>query len=332
MIKKASAGILSFLTLVLSLALASPGIAFASDADDAANIYNSTNSARQNNGLNGLTRNGSLDSVAYNWAVSMSQNNNFAHNPSTGSQIPSGWSKWGENIAWVMGSSSSAMFDNWMNSSGHYANIMGDFTDIGVAYYTDSSGKSWGVQVFAKYSPAVVTPEPPVTPPAPPVTPPTPPVTSTPTNPPTTSSPSPSNPTIPVKPSTPGTPSTSNTTPNTPSSSNSNSNVPTPYSTPEARATEAISTQAIANDDNGATFKKLEFLSTSEEPTTEIYNKYNSPETISVTTASGDVITINKKPSDPIHISIGLGVIVLGCIITIFFMRRNNMKAAKKDA
>lgn len=54
-----------------------------------------------------------------------------------------------ENVAQGY-SGEAAMHDGWMASPGHRANILGDFTDIGVAFLS-AGGTTWGVQVFASY-------------------------------------------------------------------------------------------------------------------------------------------------------------------------------------
>jgi hypothetical protein len=63
-----------------------------------------------------------------------------------------------------------SVHNGWMNSEGHRANILGDFTDIGIAFIS-GGGTTWGVEVFATY-PGNVGPAPPVAeapPPPPPV-------------------------------------------------------------------------------------------------------------------------------------------------------------------
>lgn len=130
-----------------------------------------------------------MDQVAANWAAQMAANNTMAHNPDYPSQIPGGWTAAAENVAQGH-PTGAAMHDGWMNSSGHRANILGDYTDVGIAFLS-SGGTTWGVEVFAKY-PGHVGPANPAPPPPPAVAPapapapteaavgePTPPATST---------------------------------------------------------------------------------------------------------------------------------------------------------
>lgn len=188
---------LSLLALVVMLfgVLVPATTASAYDEDT---IVQLTNEARWSNGQAGLLRNGDLDAVALAWAQHMASTGVMEHNPDVTAQVPAGWRAVGENVSEGY-SSGSSVHEAWMESPGHRANILGDYTDIGVALY-DGGNSVWGVQVFAKYpghvgpgAPAPApAPAPPVEPaPAPaPVAPPvveTPPPTVTPTPTPTPS-------------------------------------------------------------------------------------------------------------------------------------------------
>ncbi|WP_341952284.1 CAP domain-containing protein [Salinibacterium sp. TMP30] len=131
--------------VVLPVAVATPVSAAPADT-----IHNLVNQARWDNGLPGLTRNSAMDAVALNWAQQMAANNTMSHNPSYSSQIPGGWNQAGENVAQGY-PTAQAMHDGWMSSSGHRANILGSFTDVGIAFF-ESGGTTWGVQVFARYA------------------------------------------------------------------------------------------------------------------------------------------------------------------------------------
>ncbi len=148
--------------VLVGFALTSVGVTSAS-ASEADTIAALVNQARASAGLPGLIHNPAMDSVAARWANQMGAANSMVHNPSYSSQIPSGWSRAGENIA--MGQPTpSEMHTAWMNSAGHRANILGDFTDIGIAFVT-VDGTTWGVEDFGKYAghagaPAPVDPPP----------------------------------------------------------------------------------------------------------------------------------------------------------------------------
>ncbi|KAA1424766.1 CAP domain-containing protein [Mumia zhuanghuii] len=161
---RASAGALAVLAAVVSLVLAiAPPVAAASESDT---ITARANAARADEGLAPLVRNPALDAAALDWAREMADDGRLSHNPDLSGAVPSGWQRIGENVAQGYGSGS-AMHAGWMGSSGHRANILGDYTDIGVAFIRED-GTTWGVQVFAKYPgsanrPAPVTPSAPRT-------------------------------------------------------------------------------------------------------------------------------------------------------------------------
>ena len=56
------------------------------------------------------------------------------------------WSA-GENIAAGFTDAATVM-NGWLNSPGHYMNIMGDYSHIGVGHYTDAYGTEYWVQLF----------------------------------------------------------------------------------------------------------------------------------------------------------------------------------------
>ncbi|MBH0023158.1 cell wall-binding repeat-containing protein [Salinibacterium sp. SWN248] len=139
--------------LASGLALSTPSPA---EAAGESTILSLVNEARAAEGLGPLKLNSSLSSVSSKWAYQMAANGEMTHNPSYSSQIPSGWTRAGENVArgWP---SATAVHDAWMNSAGHRANIMGDYTDIGIAFVT-SGGTTWAVENFGKYGASVPAP------------------------------------------------------------------------------------------------------------------------------------------------------------------------------
>ena len=154
----------SFISLAVVAALtALPVVAVSSaayaDPNDIATILADTNVAREGNGLTSLESNTDLDAVAQAWAEHMSSTGEGnVHNPNLNSEIPAGFSASAENIAFGIGSD--AVVNAWLNSPGHYANIMySDFTDIGIGYYVGEDSIPYAVQVFATYPPPVTVPD-----------------------------------------------------------------------------------------------------------------------------------------------------------------------------
>jgi uncharacterized protein YkwD len=103
------------------------------------------NSYRSNNGLAGLSRDGSLDSRARSWSEQMAAAGGLSHS-NIGSLLPP-WSAAAENVG--MGGSVGAVFDALAGSSGHRANMLGGYTHFGVGVWVDSAGVIWTTHVFA---------------------------------------------------------------------------------------------------------------------------------------------------------------------------------------
>jgi hypothetical protein len=150
--------------------------------DAVAQILSDTNALRAAGGLAPLAENAAIDAVAQNWSAQMYANGAMTHNPSYSTQIPSGWTAAGENVA--AGFSYTTVVEAWHQSAGHYANIMGPYNAIGIGYY-ELNGQRYYTEDFAYYP--VHTVAAPAPAPAPTPTP-TPTATSTPTPTPTPSS------------------------------------------------------------------------------------------------------------------------------------------------
>jgi hypothetical protein len=150
---------LALATLLLA-ASAVVGVSTPATAAPADSLYSLVNQERAAKGLPALVRNASIEAVAVNWANQMAASGTMQHNPDYSSQIPGGWTAAAENVA--QGQHTAAQMNaDWMNSPGHRANILGDFTSIGIAFVT-ANGTTWGVQDFAKYA-AQASPSPSVT-------------------------------------------------------------------------------------------------------------------------------------------------------------------------
>jgi hypothetical protein len=146
------------LVLTLGVSLAVPAAPATAAASDTATIVQQTNAARAKKGLPALTRNAAMDKVAQAWAVKMATSG-YKHNPNYSTQIPTGWRAASENIAWNY--TSATVVKAWLDSPGHYANIMRAGTDIGMGYYVDpKGGGTFFVQNFAQYPTLTASPTP----------------------------------------------------------------------------------------------------------------------------------------------------------------------------
>lgn len=138
--------------MLVAACLAAVGLIATADAPakaDATTLYTLVNQSRQSAGLPALARDSRLDAVAQAWTAKMVSSGTLSHNPSYSSQIPSGWTRAGENVGYDY--SDANLHTAWMNSAGHKANILGSYTSVGIGYVRDSSGRVWGTQVFASY-------------------------------------------------------------------------------------------------------------------------------------------------------------------------------------
>jgi uncharacterized protein YkwD len=104
------------------------------------------NSYRGSSGKAALSRDGSLNSYARSWAKHMAGQGSLVHS-NLGSLLPP-WSTAGENLG--QGGSVSAIFNALVDSSGHRANMLEDFTHMGIGVWQDSNGTLWTVHVFTR--------------------------------------------------------------------------------------------------------------------------------------------------------------------------------------
>ncbi|WP_052337209.1 CAP domain-containing protein [Nocardioides alkalitolerans] len=112
-------------------------------------IVADTNAARAEAGLPPLAQYSAINTVAQRWSDRMAATGDFSHNPSYADQMPAGWRRAAENIAY--GYTVTGVVPAWMNSDGHRRNILGDFTHIGVGVTVDANGRTYYVQNFGKY-------------------------------------------------------------------------------------------------------------------------------------------------------------------------------------
>ncbi len=106
-------------------------------------VLTCVNNARAARGLSALTTNSTLTAAAQSCAERMAANGKMTHSAGP----PAGFSTWGENIA-VGYPSASSVFDAWMGSDGHRANIVNpSYTRMGMGYV--ASGFWWCQQFGA---------------------------------------------------------------------------------------------------------------------------------------------------------------------------------------
>ncbi len=139
------------LALVIGAIAAVPASAALPSAEQ--DFVTRINQERTSRSLKALTVCGGIVNVARAWSDKRAATSNrVGHNPSYTSQIPSGWTRAAENVAWGSGTSATVavLHRSLMNSAGHRANILGDFTHIGVGV-TVVSNQMYVTQNFGKY-------------------------------------------------------------------------------------------------------------------------------------------------------------------------------------
>jgi uncharacterized protein YkwD len=126
------------------VAVAAPPV----DSAGAAQLTALTNDVRAAAGLAPLSRDGSLDAYAIDWARELASSGRLRHSSIPRLIIGKPWTSAGENVGF--GPSVDGVHSALVASSGHYANITGaSYTRIGVGVATDASGQVWVVEVFA---------------------------------------------------------------------------------------------------------------------------------------------------------------------------------------
>jgi uncharacterized protein YkwD len=114
-----------------------------------AQILRETNAERAKAGLKPLLLAAKINAVAQGWSEYMAAEHTMYHNPVYQLTLPKPWIRIGENVG--QGYTTNTIVAAWMASQGHRANILGDFTHIGLGYWVDETGRAWFTQNFGKY-------------------------------------------------------------------------------------------------------------------------------------------------------------------------------------
>ena len=136
-------------------AAAVPAQATSEGAQYANTVLNKVNELRSSMGLQPVTRYQELDAVAQDWSEQQAAANNMSHRPDFTSAYPSGWTTGSENVAWrtAGGDTGALIFDQWLNSPGHYKNMTDpDVNSIGIGFAQTSDGRWYATQNFAAYN------------------------------------------------------------------------------------------------------------------------------------------------------------------------------------
>lgn len=132
--------------LALSL-IPTPLPAVASPIQDG-DMINLINAERAANGLPGLTRHWDLEDDASVQTARQVAKGTIFHTSDLSKIVSGGWSSLGENVG--MGPNIPVLHDAFMDSPGHRANILGDWSHIGVSTKTASNGQTFITVIFMK--------------------------------------------------------------------------------------------------------------------------------------------------------------------------------------
>jgi len=112
-------------------------------------ILQDTNAFRAQNGKPALKESAVIDALAQVWTQYMASTGDFRHNPVYFEQYPGDPSAGAENIGY--GYTPDTIVSAWISSAGHRANLLGNYTHIGIGYARSSGGRAYFTQNFAKY-------------------------------------------------------------------------------------------------------------------------------------------------------------------------------------
>lgn len=140
-----------WLSLALVMALAIIGLSASAGADSGSenDFLSRINASRAAEGLGPLKMDGGLQTFARKHTGDMIAKGDIYHSSSAELKgaAGSGWTKLGENVG--VGGTVKSLHQAFMNSSGHRANILGDYTHVGIG--TQQSGdRLWVTVVFMK--------------------------------------------------------------------------------------------------------------------------------------------------------------------------------------
>lgn len=142
---------LGSLITAAALVVALAPLAFAASEDT---LLSKINAERGSRGLAALESHWDLVDDAEAHSRVMMAANDLHHNPNLGS-VTTGWVSLGENVG--VGPTVGSIHTAFMNSPPHRANVLGDFTHVGIGAVRESEHRLWITVVFMKSSTATTT-------------------------------------------------------------------------------------------------------------------------------------------------------------------------------
>jgi hypothetical protein len=130
---------LATLAMFSGVATAVAPAAHADTGSEEADFLALTNQLRSSLGIQTLTPQSQLTSIARQWSAKMASDGTISHNPSLTSQAPSNWTQLGENVG--MGGAVGVIQTAFINSPHHYENLAnGAYNYVGIGVVHGANG------------------------------------------------------------------------------------------------------------------------------------------------------------------------------------------------
>ncbi len=141
-----------YLVMVMAISVMVVGMAIPAFAGPEGTLVSKINSSRTANGLAPLETYWDLTDDARAHSSRMLDKGEIYHSSSLGS-VTGVWEALGENVG--MGVDLTGLHNAFMNSSGHRANILGNYNYVGVGVKTDDNGVNWVTVIFMRAAPGL---------------------------------------------------------------------------------------------------------------------------------------------------------------------------------
>jgi len=141
-----------YLVLVMAVTVMVAGMAIPALAGPEGTLVSKINSSRAASGLAPLETYWDLTDDARAHSSRMLDKGEIYHSSSLGS-VTGVWEALGENVG--MGVDLTGLHNAFMNSSGHKANILGNYNYVGVGVKTDDNGVNWVTVIFMRAAPGL---------------------------------------------------------------------------------------------------------------------------------------------------------------------------------
>jgi hypothetical protein len=130
---------LATLAMFSGVATAVAPAAHADTGSEEADFLALTNQLRSSLGIQTLSPQSQLTSIARQWSAKMAGDGTISHNPSLTSQAPSNWTQLGENVG--MGGAVGVIQTAFINSPHHYENLAnGAYNYVGIGVVHGANG------------------------------------------------------------------------------------------------------------------------------------------------------------------------------------------------